>query len=378
LEVSLSRSSIWLRALTVAALCLQGCDPWQGDELLTLPYRTRTITTGADGYATVRIPRDEVPFTKLLLSAGNADGGRTLYVDRVEDASGRSLRRFLADIDTGTWPTGAVSLQELNHLNWPISDADPDITGEQIRAVIGAVNPDNTLAPNVAMEIQILQAVDQDFSRGTLGVNLIYAGDIADDADMVAAFDEAAERMRPIFQAIDLDLEVSKHTWPEGNLPRPGFGSPQAWEDLTTSTDNLAIDVVIVYDIAGSEPEILGAAGSIPGGLIGSYKSGVILSATSNAGPDLRFSNPEIDLLATTMGHELGHMMGLFHPVELSYDRWDALADTERCASAAACQGALGTNLMYPSALCSQSGCLFQADITPNQASVIHRYTGVY
>lgn len=364
-------------ALAVVVLSLAGCDPWDGEEMLGLTYRTRTITTGPDGYATVRIPRDDVSFTKLLLAAGNAENGRSLYVDRVEDSGGRALRRFLADIDLGTWPTGAVALQELNHLNWPISDADPAIAGDQLRVVIGAVNQDNTLAPNVSMEIQVLQSTDTDLSRGTLGVNLIYAGDIADDEHMVASFDEAAERMRSIFDAVDLDLEIFKHTWPEGNLPRPGFGAPQAWTDLTTATDNLAVDVVIVYDIAGSEPEILGAAGSIPGGLLGSYKSGVILSATSNAGPDLRFSNAEIDLLSTTMGHELGHMMGLFHPVELTYDRWDALGDTERCTNASSCQGALGTNLMYPSALCSQSGCLYQADITPNQASVLHRYTGV-
>jgi hypothetical protein len=366
------------RAFALAALALGGCAVWDGDELLSLQHRFRTITTGPDGYATVRIPRDEVAFTKVLVASSDVEGVRTVYVDRVATDDGTVMRRFLADLDIGEWRTGAVSDQQVNHFNWPISDDEPDIGGEHLRVVLCAVNPDRTLAPGAQLLVETLQATDDDFFRGTLGVNLIYAGGTADDPEVVAAFTDAAERMRAIFADTGLEVELFSESWPDGDLPRPGFGSPAAWTELTTSTDNLAIDVVVAYGIAGSEADVLGAAGSIPGGLIGSARSGVILSATANAGPDLRFSDGEVDLLAGTMGHEIGHMLGLFHPVELSYDRWDALLDTERCTTEAGCQGALGRNLMYPSALCSQSGCLTQTDITANQVSVLHRYTGVY
>jgi hypothetical protein len=373
----LLRSIVPFPAAAVA-LALGGCAVWEGDELLSLQHRYRTITTGPDGFATVRIPRDEVAFTKVLMTASDTDGQRTVYVDRVEGADGNALRRFLADLDVGEWRTGAVSDQQLNVFNWPISDAEPAISGDTLRVVVGAVNADRTFAPGASLRIETLQAIDADFAGGTIAINLIYAGDIGDDAAMVAGFTAAADRMRDIFAVANLDVEVFPQTWPEGTLPRPGFGAPQAWTDLTTGTDNLAIDVVVVYEIAGSDPDVLGAAGSIPGSLIGGPKSGIILSAVANAGPDLRFSSAEIDLLAATMGHEVGHMMGLFHPVELTYDRWDALGDTDRCVTAAACQGALGSNLMYPTALCGQSGCQTQTAITPNQASVLHRYTGVY
>lgn len=373
------RSIVSLRALAVAALGLGGCAVWEGDELLTLQHRFRTITTGSDGYATVRIPRDEASsFSKVLLAASDDDGQRSVYVDRVEDASGEPLIRFLADTEIGIWHTGAVASQSLNHLNWPISNATPDISGDELRVVIGALNTDNTLQPNTTLLIEALRAQDADFSTGTLGINLIFASDLADDEDMIAAFEEAASRLEALVEPSGLTLEIATSTWQGTTLPRPGFGAPGEWTDITTSTDNLAIDVVVVYDVSGANQDILGAAGSIPGGLIGSEKSGVILSASSNAGPDLRFSDPEIDLLASTMGHEIGHMLGLFHPVELTYDRWDAHDDTDRCTSAAACQGALGSNLMYPAALCSVSGCILQDEVTANQASVLQRYTGVY
>ncbi|TVQ91427.1 MAG: hypothetical protein EA397_10260 [Deltaproteobacteria bacterium] len=372
------RSLVPLCALAASAVSLCSCNPWDGEEQLGLRHQFRTITTGGDGYATARLPREEFSFTKFLLAARATDGEHTVYVDRVLDEEGTPLRRFLSDLEVNEWRTGAVADQALNHLNWPISDAEPEIRGEEIRVMLGAVDASRNLAPSVQLRLDVLQSDDSNFTSGTLGVNLIFAGDIADDDEMVDAFEEAGERLRAIFDPIELEIELSTSTWPEGTLPRPGFGAPQTWTDLTESTDNLAIDVVVVYEIAGASSDILGAAGSIPGGLLSSEKSGIILSATANAGPDLRFSDPEIDLLAATLGHELGHMVGLFHPVELSYDRWDALEDTPRCTSASTCQNLLGSNLMYPAALCSVNGCLTQHDITPNQASLIHRYTGVY
>lgn len=374
----MSRSLVPLSGLGLALALMASCNPWDGEEALGLRHQFRTITTGGDGYATLRIPREELAFDKILLATHATQGEHTVYVDRVLDEDGTPIRRFLSDLELNRWRTGAVADQALNHLNWPISDAEPDISGEELRVVLGAVASDRSLAPGVQLLVEALQATDSDFSTGTVGVNLIFAGDIADDEDMIEAFEEAGDRMKEIFAAVDLSVELTTGTWSEGTLPRPGFGAARTWLELTESTDNLAIDVVVVYEIAGANPDILGAAGSIPGGLLPSEKSGIILSATANAGPDLRFSDEEIDLLAATMGHELGHMMGLFHPVELTYDRWDALDDTDNCGYAAVCQNVLGSNLMYPAALCTAGGCRTQHDLTPNQASLLHRYTGVY
>ena len=69
---------------------------------------------------------------------------------------------------------------------------------------------------------------------------------------------------------------------------------------------------------------------------------------------------------------------GLFHPVETTYDLWDALDDTEKCTNENECEDDLGANLMFPWPVCDSSGCVSQNQLTPEQQGVMHRYSGVY
>ena len=359
---------------------LAGCNGWDEGRALSLDRLSRTsLTGGSEGFARVKVPLSGVE-GKFLLASSVVEGDQTIYVERVEDDKGNLLRRFMADVEIDELRTGAVARQELNHLNWPIGLDDPDLSGEEVSVYLGAVNADDSLALGVEVQVDVLLSEDKDFDRGNLKVNIHYAEGLQDDAEYSAAVEQAVAYMQSqIYEAVGLVVVVEYLNWDGGTLPRPGFGAPEDWFELTNSTDSdLALDLVVVDTIAGSDPTILGAAGSIPGGLLASHKSGMILSASANAGPDLVYSPSEIDLLGSTMAHELGHMLGLFHPVERTYERWDALDDTEKCESEGACQGALGTNLMYPTALCTQSTCVSQTDLSEEQAGVLHRYTGVF
>jgi hypothetical protein len=369
---------------TLVAVTLAGCGGWDYDRQVGLRLVSRTVTTSTEeGFARVRVPLvgdggDTQDVRKFLMASRVIDGDQTVYVERIEGEDGGVLRSLSADLQRDQIRSGAVADQELNHFNWPIGSDDPDLSGEYVDVFIGAVTAERTLLLGAKIDVQVLaNTTDTDFSTADFNVVIHYAGGIDGDPEYVAAMEGAVAKATELFAVYGLNMNVSYQTTDVGDLPRPGFGAADSWTDLTTSTSDLAIDVVFVDTIAGSDAAILGASGSIPGGLLGSEKSGVILSAAANAGPDLRYSDREVDLLGTTLAHELGHMFGLFHPVERDYDRWDALDDTIDCDTQASCEGALGTNLMYPTALCTSSSCVDQVVLTVDQTAVANRYTGV-
>lgn len=379
-----------VQSLLLAGVCagLAGCGGWEEESRYLERTVSRTQYTGADGYARVRVPLPEdFNTSKMLLRFTNLEEDQTVFVEEVLDDSGSSLRNLYADVQVNEIPTGAVAGQRINHFNWPIDEfdaPDPGLAGSEISVIVGAVLADGTtLSEGSQIEIEGILTEDADYSTGFLTVYLHWTAGLEQDPTLQADVRAAYAVMQDIFAEYGVTVNVIERTQEddpllaEGVIARPGFGSPQAWEDISASTDQLALDLVIVDTISGSDPAVLGAAGSIPGGILSSERSGVILSTSANAGPDLQYSESEIELFGTTMAHELGHMLGLFHPVELSYDRWDALDDTNKCEGVGACQANLGDNLMYPTALCSGDTCETQMALTANQQSVMHRYVGV-
>jgi len=364
---------------------LAACGGWDEEPKYGERIASGSVITGSDGTGKVRLPLpDDFSTAKVLFRFTNVEEGQTVYVETIESADGTVLRNLFSDVEIDEMPTGAVSNQRINHFNWPIQDGDADLAGDRLVVTVGAVTSDGqNLSAGSEIDVQALLVQDTDFSGGLLTVYVHWTAGMEQDADLKADVEAAVAKMTAIYAEVGLTLNVEYRTQDdspilaEGVISRPGFGSPDAWMGISESTDDLAIDLVLVDSIAGVDDAVLGAAGSIPGGVLASERSGVILSTSANAGPDLVFSDSEIDLFGTTMAHEVGHMLGLFHPVETNYERWDAISDTEKCQGAAGCQGQLGSNLMYPTALCDSDSCLAQESLTPGQVSVVHRYAGV-
>ena len=159
-------------------------------------------------------------------------------------------------------------------------------------------------------------------------------------------------------------------------LPWPGTGDGEM-EQAASEGDGTQVIVIVGETIDGGL-DYLGVSGNIPGTLVSTGRTGTVVSWLSNAGADAEFDPVEIQIYGETLAHEVGHYVGLFHPVETTYDLWDALDDTEKCAGDNQCETALGANLMFPWPVCDFSGCVSQDQLTPDQQGVMHRYTGVY
>ena len=106
-------------------------------------------------------------------------------------------------------------------------------------------------------------------------------------------------------------------------------------------------------------------------------RSAVQISSLLASGPDGEFNAEDTRLLAETMAHEVAHYLGLFHPVESTWDAWDVLSDTPECQREGECVDELGDNLMFPFPVCGPSSCTPQDRLTDQQAGVANRYVGV-
>jgi hypothetical protein len=134
---------------------------------------------------------------------------------------------------------------------------------------------------------------------------------------------------------------------------------------------------VVGESIAGDADYLYGEAGGIPGPFAAQPHAAVFVSWLANAGGDAAFDDEDILLFGETMAHEMGHYLGLFHPVEDGWDAWDAVADTPDCSAIGECEDALGDNLMFPYPVCGARACVRQSALTEIQGGVVQGYIGV-
>jgi hypothetical protein len=155
-------------------------------------------------------------------------------------------------------------------------------------------------------------------------------------------------------------------------VPNPSRGD----DDITDWAAAGAEDdvVVLVGETIQQGNGIYGIAGAVPGTLVESPHAAVAVSWLTNAGGDGVFSPDDVRLFGETLAHEVGHFLGLFHPMEIPEGdqpiaSWDSLPDTPECAGFDACIQDLGDNLMFPTPVCTGDCSTFvsQTLLTANQ-----------
>jgi hypothetical protein len=370
---------VWVVCLAFPTGCRT---PWDESVEGTLRLLELSKSSSASGMISVGIPVEQGEGAMLVTVQVQPD--ELAFVDRLYTPSGDLVfdaQEYWSSPYTRTY--GAFS-SNVVVFNWPITPSDvPLKPGAWMLHV-------RTEVPKTESELTVVLKRDRPLDgEGDLKVNVLFAGDLADDNELVrgtmAAIDTWTE---DIYAPIGIDLEATIATWegPEDLLsPLRTEGTEYMMLAQAKALDEINI---VVVDRILDGVDVLGVAGGIPGALTPTRKSAVAASALEAAGTDRVFSALEEQLLAETLAHEVGHYLGLFHPVELpstgiNPTTWDGLLDTPECQSMDACEAELSDNLMYPSPVCLEStavGCVefaVQNFLTVEQAGVAHHYTGV-
>lgn len=366
-----------LRLAGIAALTglLAACEVDYGDTAVVIDGLAtvhRGGTSNRNGIATFTI---DVTGESAMLVTFQGDGGLQTFVAAVYDPSGALVLDGEALANSSETMTGAVYLGGQTTLNWPMLD-DQELTTGTWTVEVGVTDLEGYYqgGAGVTMDSALKSDADLD-GTGTLGVDVIYVGPVSDDVEAQAAMIDAIAYWRQIYAQIGIELVVSEYDLegPE-TLFAPGLGSEADYASIAEQTDFRSVNLVVVGDLDGMSG-LYGLAGGIPGPLVATGNSAVAISVATNAGPDLAFDQGEIGILGETLAHEVGHFLGLSHPVQATFDSWDALDDTPQC-SGYECDEVLGANLMYPYPVCD-GDCVRQGELTPQQGRQANRYTAV-
>jgi hypothetical protein len=359
-----------LLVLSALALPATGCDALK-DFLTEVDgdLETRTFSVdSSDGIATIEVDVDSQE--SFLLTATS---GSLLAVESVHDPEGNRVLYWEDWYGTESL-TGAVWLEgQSSVLNWPIRQADGSLSQGTWTVEVGVVDTQGYYTDDT-VNADLRLKTDGDLSAGTVSVRIIYADGLDSDEEVTNGVTRAVERWIEVWAPFGLQLEVEYLSSNfSTNQPSPGEGNEHG--EVAAGSDGQQVSILVSETINGSA-DYYGIAGGIPGTLGRTDSALIIVSWLANAGGDGAFSEADVRLFGETLAHETGHYMGLFHPVEMTYDYWDALSDTEACTGQNACESALQDNLMFPYPVCDWTECVAQDQMSDQQVGVKHRYTG--
>lgn len=355
--------------LVMSGGCSQGLVE---DEVEGLRRLEGTVNFGRKGRKVIEVDVDGSEHS-VLFTAAAPDGFRT-HVLSVEDPNGDRVFDAVSEAESEFSTTNGGFVSRVTNLPWPRVPSDA-LTQGTWSFEVGLVNDEGNYAKG-SLDIAALLKEDADPTTGLVQVNLVYAGSAADDVEAQEAVMEALETWRTVYDAVGLELEVSEFTWPEGELQPPILGTGAEWQGIGEQGGVRSVNVVLVPSIVGLE-DVFGVAGDIPGPLVATPASGVLVSLGLAAGVNGKFETLEIRILGETMAHEVGHYLGLFHPVEVDWEDWDALEDTVQCGGETPCTNKLGDHMMFPFPVCGIATCQPQTVISEDQGSVLQSAVGV-
>ena len=336
-------------------------------------------STGQVARLTFEVPAGTRSF---LLSARSADGG-SVYVSELSDPAGDDPALV------GDWmygqsflSSGVLPLHDETAFNWPVRDVDGELEAGTWTVGLSVFSSSGYPVDGVEIDVAVHANRDSRLDSGCVSARVVLAPEVAADEALTAAVEGAVLAWQEVYAGIGVELQTRFET-AEGlsdDLDHPSLGSDE-YEALKAEGEEEELVVVIGESVGGAGNGILGEAGGIPGPLAPAARAVVAIGWLLHAGNDGQLDDVDIQGMGETMAHEVGHFVGLFHPVELDgygnpsgYS--DALDDTPACGNSSDCLGQLGTNLMYPYRTCYDADCVRQDQLTAQQGAVMQRYTG--
>lgn len=330
-----------------------------------------TLDSNRDGVARFEI--DVAPGESAVLLTARQDAPMTTHFLGLYDADDEPVWAATDWLGGSRSKTNAMYLGQTVNLNWPIASDDPPLTEGRWTVDLGVVSADS-LYTQGSVELDALLKDDDDLSGGEVQVAVVWTSGLEEEEALVEAMDEALVQFQDLYAQAGLAVSVEELVWPEAPTGTPSADDDPTFADIAAAVSLATVPIVLVENIGGIDA--FGLAGDIPGPLLSTNKSAVIVSYWLTAGLDLEFTEVETRILAETLAHETGHFLGLYHPVETTWEVWDALDDTDECDESRECEQTLGTNVMFPYPVCFPPPCTPQPDLSELQRSVLNRYTG--
>ncbi|MEC7987915.1 MAG: hypothetical protein VX278_22295, partial [Myxococcota bacterium] len=337
------------------------------------PYTSLSFEVQPDGYGYIDIPIQlSSEATNVLFSLRGADD---IVISEVISPQGQLVFdwRDWDGVDQSYTYALYVSQSGDCFFNWPIRAEDAELyEGEWL---FSFYTFDASPPANLDVDLQIKQ--DTSYTSGTLDVTIGYTEDVGYTPNFQTTLNEAVAEWERIYSLYGLSITVSTNlvNIPD-TLPSPFIGDVEYYTENIQGSDQ---DILIVIgDTIDGHPTLLGMSGSVPGPTTEAESAVVAISWLNAGGADGVFDSIDTRMLGETFAHEVGHYIGLPHPVESSWSQYDALSDTPQCSDAGQCEGLFQSNLMFPYPVCGSQDCVAQDELTAGQQGVAHRYTGVY
>jgi len=344
---------------SVRTLDFEGVSNQRGEAIFVFNFTNEGVTLGRF-------------FSYSMLGFGPS--AQEIYTSQLRSFNGQVLSRTedrpirtLGVIPGGSYNSG------INAFTYPTRSAD---TSLRLGAYIQTLQffrgtPGATIRGRIAVKN------DNTASSGLLKVNVFLVG--GDAQNVASQIEDVIANFKSIFQqaGITVDHVVRNISSASGVIPSPATGN-EVYESASQSIPNRldALNVFIGSTIENQEGA-LGISAGIPGPYFPSTRSAVAISLEQHGGANgfLTFAN--INLMGETIAHEVGHYLGLFHPVELVNVQDPLLGFTDQDPLGTPTCGALqeciaigvGANLMFP---ISVGQGIEQRNLTLNQMDVLN------
>ena len=319
-----------------------------------------TGTTNSSGLVKFSIDIEE-DIDALLLQVHSDD--HQISVEQVINPTGQIVLHWQDWYDDRQLTEAVFAESSLVTLNYPILDSHYLSQG-MWEITLGVVNTFRNYTQDVDVHAKVIIPKDK---KKELFVKIIYDQSFISEQTLSSIF----SYWQDIYSITDIDLIIETSNQRLEDIPLPPH---EIYEELSANSLENQITVVLT-DRIGNESDTLGIVGSIPGSTFGSAQSIILISWLAIAGTDGSI-NTESDqiLFAETFAHEVGHYLGLFHPVEDNFSTWDALEDTIECNSQNDCEEELQNNVMFPYPVCTWNECLKQDEFSSDQIHTMQNY----
>jgi hypothetical protein len=362
------RAAIAAAAMAVVAACgsTGTIEPVEGRDDLLLGIYGGQIRNGLSGEITVEIPEG----TESVLFEVRGDRG-LYYLSKFTTPSNVEL------IEGGGFVTRAArekpGVVDWLYPNTPVRVAEPG----EYRLILRAERPGGGHVASESVDVLVYSKQRTGHSGCGLYLDFLVDRDAIAAEDMEAAIDGLVDRLVPIFAQIGTEIldpyQIQRISLLSTDVDVSGLdwrATMDAVEDAVEqgrregSARDSSLRVVVARSLGGAE-SLAGYSMGLPGPVAGDRANSAVIIATQAYADPSGFL--DLDGLATTLAHEIGHYLGLYHTSEPNGQLHDPIPDTPECAGGI-CDAAFLDNIMTP----GQGARRYL--LTPGQGEVLRRH----